>query len=104
MGVLGLLLLTAACSSRATIGEIQDDPPAYEGQTVTLEGEVTSRLSFIFWKTYTLKDETGEITVVTKTAMPNVGAHVTVTGTVKAGFSLGSAQTLVLRDESMEED
>ncbi len=104
-GALVLLLLLAACAavvSETTIGEIQGDPPAYEGKNVTVKGEVVSRLSLILWKTYTIKDDAAEITVVTQRAMPNVGAQVEVTGRVEEGFSLGSTQTLVIVDESAQ--
>ncbi len=99
---LGLALACGTVATETTIGEIQGDPPAYEGKTVTVKGEVASRLSLILWKSYTVKDETGEITVVTKKAMPNVGAQVEATGRVEQGFSLGSTQSLVIVDESAQ--
>jgi len=101
---LGLALACGTVATETTIGEIQGDPPAYEGKTVTVKGEVTSRLSLILWKSYKIKDETGEITVVTKKAMPNVGAQVEATGRVEQGFSLGSTQSLVIVDESAQSD
>jgi uncharacterized protein YdeI (BOF family) len=104
VGLLALALCAVACTSKVTIGEIQNDAPTYDGKSVTLSGEVTSRLSLIFWKTYNLSDGTGEITVVTKKALPNVGAEMEVTGRVEEGFSLGSQQSLVLVDESAQDD
>jgi len=104
ISVLVLALCAVACASKVTIGEIQKDPPTYDGKDVTVSGEVTSRLSLIFWKTYNLSDGTGEITVVTKKALPNVGAEMEVTGRIEEGFSLGSQQSLVLVDESAQDD
>jgi len=98
-----LLLASTACQQRVTIGEIQDDPPRFEGKTVTVEGDVVSRLSIVLIKTYVLRDETGEITVITNTALPNVGSRREVVGRVETGFSLGSMQALVLVDESAQE-
>ena len=98
------LLMGAACGTNTTIAEIQNDPPTYDGQTVTLNGEVTSRLSLVIVRTYNLNDGTGEMTVVTKKALPNVGAQVEVTGRVKEAFSFGSSQSLVLIDESAQEE
>lgn len=100
--LLGLALACGTVATETTIGEIQSDPPSYEGKTVTVKGEVTSRLSLILWKSYKIKDETGEITVVTKKIMPNVGAQVEATGRVAEGFSLGATQTLVIVDESAQ--
>ena len=45
---LAALLLVLACgvvAMNTTIAEIHNDPPGFEGKTVRLEGEVTSRLS-----------------------------------------------------------
>ena len=89
-----------SCAGSTTIAEIHADRPTYDGKSVTLEWELASRLSLIPWKTYVLNDGTGEITVVTKKALPNVGARMTVSGRTGEGFSLGSQQTLVLIDES----
>lgn len=104
ISLLALALCTMACASKVTIGEIQNDPPTYDGETVTIKGKVTSRLSLIIWKTYNISDGTGEITVVTKKALPNVGAEMEVTGRIEEGFSLGSQQSLVLVDESAQDD
>lgn len=102
--IAGLAIACGTAATETTIGKILADPPAYEGKTVTVKGEVTSRLSLILWKSYKIKDDTGEITVVTKKAMPNVGAQVEATGLVEEGFSLGSTQTLVIVDESAQND
>ena len=39
---------------------------------------------------YRLKDKTGEIWVVSKHGVPRTGAEVTVHGTVREGFNIGS--------------
>ena len=72
--LLSLSLMSTGCGSSVTIAEIQNDPPTYDGKTVTLEGEVTSRLSLVIPKTYKLNDGTREMTVVTKKALPIVSA------------------------------
>ena len=97
-----LVLASIACQRRTTIGEIQNDPPGFEGKTVTVEGDVASGLSLLVISTYVLRDETGEITVITKSALPNVGSRREVVGRVETGFSLGSMQALVLVDESAQ--
>ena len=61
---------------------------------------LNDRMSLLQWKTFTLKDGTGEITVVTKRALPKVGTQLRVRGRVKDAFSIGSLQMVVLVEES----
>ena len=93
-------LLLSACSTTTSVGDILGNPAAYEGKEVTVSGEVTGRTSLLKWKSYVLKDETGEIRVVTKRPMPQVGAQVQARGTVEDAFSFGSMQMIVLVEES----
>ncbi|MEJ2421915.1 MAG: hypothetical protein P8018_09430, partial [Acidobacteriota bacterium] len=45
-----------------------------------------------------IKDDTGEITVVTDNAVPKTGEQVTVTGVVNQAFSIGSESLIVIRE------
>ena len=78
-------------------------PTSGQGTLISIL-RTTSRLSLVIVRTYNLNDGTGEMTVVTKKALPNVGAQVEVTGRVKEAFSLGSSQSLVLIDESAQKE
>lgn len=83
-----------------SIGKILADPRAYAGKTVTLSGEVTQIFSLIFIKYFRLRDETGEIVIVTDKPLPKVGAKIRVKGTVQEAFSIGDQQLIVIVEKS----
>ncbi len=82
------------------IGKILADPRAYAGKTVTVSGEVTQIFSLIFIKYFRLRDETGEIVIVTDRPLPKVGAKIKVKGTVQEAFSIGDQQLIVIVEQS----
>jgi hypothetical protein len=87
-----------------TIEKILSNPKAYEGKVVTIEGEVTDRTSFfVIVKFYKIKDNTGEIIVVTKKALPEARSKVLVKGKIDEAFPIGDQKLLVFVEESIEE-
>jgi hypothetical protein len=103
--ILAFAIFEAGCASTSKvktpvpIGEIQNHPRNYAGKTVGVTGEVTNTFSLIFYKYFTLKDETGQIEVVTSKPLPRKGERITVEGTVDEGFSIGSNPRTVLREK-----
>ena len=86
------------------IEKILSNPKAYEGKVVTIEGEVTDRTSFfIVFKFYKIKDNTGEIIVVTKRTLSEIGSRVLVKGKINENFTIGDQKLLVFVEESVEE-
>ncbi len=81
------------------IEKVLKNPRAYDGKVITIAGEVTDRTSLMFVKFFKLKDKTGEITVITKRSLPNVGAKERVKGKVEEAFSIGDQQTRVFVEE-----
>lgn len=79
------------------IGKILRNPQAYEGKILNLKGKVTEKVSFMTIKYFKLKDRTGEIMVITESALPPVGKKITVKGTVDSAFSIGGEQMLVFK-------
>lgn len=89
---------------RPTIEKILSNPKAYEGRVVTIEGEITDRTSFFaVLKFYKIKDNTGEIIVVTKRALPEIRSRVLVKGKIDEAFTVGDQKLLVFVEESIEE-
>ena len=82
------------------IGKILADPRAYAGKTVTVSGEVTQIFSLVFIKYFRLRDETGEIVIVTDRPLPKVGTKIKVKGTVQEAFSIGDQQLIVIVEQS----
>lgn len=102
--VAACLLSIAGC--RTKIAKIQAEPEKYRKKQVTLVGEVTKKLPIPFFETaaYQLKDDSGEIWVLTKRAyLPEVGQRLKVTGVIEAGIRVGPKEFgLVLSEQNKE--
>jgi hypothetical protein len=81
------------------IGDILATPGKYQGNLLTISGEVKERMSIFGLKYYSLNDTTGEIRVVTEKALPEVGVTLRVKGRVEEAFSFGDMQVLVFVEE-----
>jgi len=95
-------LLLFSCDSLFTtpINKIFENPRAYAGKTVSVSGEVTQTLSFVFIKYFKVRDGTGEITIVTEKPLPKIGTKIKVKGTVEEAFSIGDKQLLVIKEKN----
>jgi len=78
-----------------------ENPRAYEGRSITLSGTVTGRQSLLAVKYFSLKDDTGEIRVVTNRALPNIGSRTEVYGRVQQAFALGDQQLVVFVEDEL---
>src|SRR5512136_2667067 len=87
-----VLLLVCQCSGLmpTKIADIRNNPRQYADKEVTVSGEVTGTFSLVVVKYFTLRDNTGEITIVTQRALPKEGERLKVKGTVREAFSIGS--------------
>ena len=89
------LPLLAGCDNSpfgfVKIGDIASRPAAYEGKEVRIRGEVTdvAKIPFIETMIYTLRDETGEITVFTFDTLPQVHQRLAVKGMVQSAAIIG---------------
>lgn len=103
LSIIPVLLMLCQCSALTStkIGDIKNHPREYAGKEVTVSGEVTGTFSLLVVKYFTLRDGTGEITVVTQRPMPKEGERLKVKGTVREAFSLG-AETLLVIEEKPE--
>ena len=82
-------LASAACASR-TVNQVLADPSRYRGREVRLSGAVVDSYSFVNRGAYRIDDGTGQLWVVSDKGVPRTSARVTVTGTIREGFNLGS--------------
>src|SRR4026209_277178 len=99
--LVGALLLLAGCASVTPIGELLDNTSKYDGKTVRVKGEVREGAGGLGGGAYQLKDNTGQITVVSDRGnAPRKGANIEVKGRFESLFSLGSKSLAVLREES----
>jgi aspartyl/asparaginyl-tRNA synthetase len=102
--VVVLFLILCQCSWLVStkIADIKNRPRHFAGKEVTISGEVTETFSLVVVKYFTLKDDTGEITVVTDRPLPRAGERLTVKGVVREAFSIGSESVLVVVEEPDE--
>jgi hypothetical protein len=102
--VAALLLACAGCKGGTPIKDILDDPSRFSGKTVQIAGTVTKSVGVLGMGAYELKDETGTITVVSKTnGAPREGAKVGVEGTVQQGFTLGTTSVTAVMETKRKE-
>lgn len=74
------------------IGEVNLAPGRYEGQEVRVKGTVThvSKLPFFQTKSYTLRDRSGEIMVLTGGTLPAIDETVAIRAKVKTEVILNN--------------
>ena len=97
-------LALAGCAGTTQIGRIMDDPSAYDGRQVRIEGEVTSTIAVpLVGGTYEVNDGTGSLRVVTdEGGVPRDGARVSVAGIFRAVFALAGESLSVLQERDRD--
>jgi hypothetical protein len=83
------------------IKDITAAPAQFEGKEVKIKGKVSDPVQLFNLRTFTLKDETGEISVTTGGSLPAAGAEVAVRGAVRSTIIV-SGKSLGLRVEEKE--
>jgi hypothetical protein len=82
-----------------TIKEIAAAPGTFEGKEVKIKGRVVTAIKLpILGQSFTVRDESGEIVVMTNGALPQEKAEVALTGIVKSAAIVGG-QSIGLRIE-----
>ena len=95
------LLLLAGCASVTPIGNLLSNPAKYNGKTVKVEGQVTKSVGAIVAGGYEIKDNTGQLTVVSEGASPPPeGVKIGVKGIFQSLLTLGTKTLAVLKEQS----
>ena len=101
LAVLGCCIMVRCTGLFSTkIKDILEHPREFDGRTVTIAGEVKESANLLFIKYFIVRDDTGEITVVTDRAVPRQGEKVRVTGRVNQAFAIGDKSLVVIVEES----
>jgi hypothetical protein len=96
-----LIISFLSCGIGTTkIGDIVGHPRDYADKEVAISGEVTETFSLFVVKYFVVRDNSGEISVVTEKPLPAKGEKIKVKGTVKETFSFGTKTALVLVEAS----
>ena len=97
------IVLLTGCAGVTPIGDLLDNSTKYDGKTVRVQGEVREGAGGLGVGAYQLKDNTGQITVVSdRGSAPRRGAKVAVKGRFESLFSLGRSGVAVIREESRD--
>jgi hypothetical protein len=101
VALIASLALLAGCASVTPIRQLLDDPARYDGKSVRIEGVVKGSAGALGMGTYQVQDNTGTLTVVTKSnGAPRTGDKIGVQGIFQALFTLGSQSLAVLQEQS----
>jgi hypothetical protein len=84
-----IVALGISCAS-VTINKVLADPSRYRDKEVTLSGQVSDSFSVASRGAYKIRDDSGELWVVSEKGVPRTGAEVKVTGRVREGYNIGS--------------
>ncbi len=94
------MLLLAGCDylpfGQTTVLEITTAPASFEGKEVKVAGRATSVVQLLGMKAFILRDDTGDITVLTRGELPAANAEVMLKGTVHSAAIIGG-QSIGLR-------
>lgn len=96
--LVSLIMTSCKISSGTSIKEILDNPREFSGKEIQVKGEVLDTFSLVVIKYFTLKDNTGEITVVTSKLLPKKGTTIKIKGNVEEAFSIGNQQLIVINE------
>lgn len=73
------------------VGEIVESPARFEGREVKLKGRAEGATSLMGFRAFLLRDDTGEIIVMTEAALPASGETVALKGTVRSAMIIGGS-------------
>jgi hypothetical protein len=93
--VLAIAALGSAACAAKSINSVLADPSRYRDRDVKVAGTVAESFSVVARGAYLLDDQSGQLWVVTSRGTPRKGARVTVKGTIREGFNLGSLGDLI---------
>lgn len=101
-GLLPLVLFSLSLCSPlmpTKIADIKNNPRNYVDKEVMVSGEVTQTFSLLVIKYFIVRDDSGEITVVTERPLPRQGQRLKIRGVVKEAFSIGPQSLLVIQEK-----
>ena len=86
-----------------SIQKMVNNPSVYAGKELSIEGEITDRTAFFgVLKFYKIKDNSGEIIVITRKSLPELKASASVKGKMDGAFAFGDQKLVVFMEESIE--
>ena len=88
--ILSVTALASTACALTTVNQVIADPSRYRDREVRVSGAVVDSYSLANRGAYRIDDGTGQLWVVSDKGVPRRSARVTVNGTIREGFNLGS--------------
>lgn len=104
LAVLLAAVALAGCRATVPIGDLLDDPHAYDRRKVKIEGDVEAAAGAFGHGAYLVDDGTGALVVVAERdgGVPRAGAHVSVVGWFRSLFRIGSIHGAVVLERDRD--
>jgi hypothetical protein len=88
-GVLLFVAFAAAGCATKSIDRVLADPMRYRDRQVQIVGQVVDSYSLLGRGVYRVRDDSGQLWVLSDRGVPRDGARVKVKGTIREPFNLG---------------
>jgi hypothetical protein len=98
-----ILIFLFASGCATSIRKIYKSPDKYHGKKIIVKGVVISSLELIDLYSFTLKDKTGKIMVVTENLLPLKNDKIRVRGIIDKNFSYKEQNIVVIKEKKMKE-
>jgi len=95
-----VLLIVQSCATPIKI--IYKSPDKFNGKKIVVKGSVISSLELIDLCSFTIKDRTGKIMVVTENLLPLKNDKIKVHGTVDRNYQYKEQNMIVIKEEKMK--
>lgn len=90
------LMMSSGCAT--DINQVKQDAELLDNKVVTVGGEVISTTNLLVTKYYKLKDNTGQIVIISNQELPNKGESLRVKGTVHQYMKIGDTNMTVIKE------
>jgi hypothetical protein len=89
VSVLAAAAIAAGACATKTIESVLADPSKYRNREVQISGDVVDSYGVLGRGVYRVRDDSGELWVMSSEGVPRTGVRVKVRGTVRDAFSVG---------------
>ncbi len=98
--ILFSVLISLGCAT--SIKRIKNDPARFDGKKVHIKGQVISSLELAEINCFTLRDNTGNLLVVTDNMLPLKNDKIRVSGVVNQQYPYKDQNLLIIKEKKMK--
>jgi len=101
--ILFIAFLSIITGCATPIAKIYKSPEKFHGKKITIKGRVISSLELIDLYSFTLKDRSGKIMIVTDNLLPLENDKIRVHGIVDKDFVYKEQKIIIVKEKKMKE-